>query len=104
MNDATFREMNEGISDVANEEGMDEGVPFLCECAEEACTEIVRLSLDEYEGVRADPTHFLNAPGHEIAAGPHGEVVERKDGYVVVRKTGRAAEVVEALDPRIPAD
>jgi hypothetical protein len=103
-NDATFREANERISDAADKEEMTENVPFLCECAEESCTEIVRLSLDEYEGVRADATHFLNAPGHEVAAGPHGEVVERNDRFVVVRKKGRAAEVVEALDPRTPAD
>jgi hypothetical protein len=103
-NDATFREANERISDTASREGMDERIPFLCECAEERCTEIVRLSLEEYEAVRANATHFLNAVGHEVAAGPHGEVVERNDGYVVVRKKGRAAEVAEALDPRAPSE
>jgi len=99
-NDATFREANERVQSVASMGTSIEHIPFICECAEEDCTAIVRLSLDEYEDVRAQPTHFLNAPGHEVAAGPHGEVVERHERYVVVRKLGRAAEIAEALDPR----
>jgi hypothetical protein len=102
-NDAIFREANERISDRAEAEAMTDEIPFLCECAEESCTEIVRLSHDEYEGVREDATHFLNAPGHEIAAGAYGEVIERNHRYVVVRKRGVAAEIVEDLDPRTPA-
>jgi hypothetical protein len=98
-NDATFREANEQI-EAASIGAFTEGIPFICECAEESCTTLVRLSLDEYERVRAEPKHFLNAPGHESAAGPHAEVVERHEGYVVVEKTGRAGEIVEALDPR----
>jgi hypothetical protein len=102
-NDAIFREANERISDKADVEGMTGKIPFLCECAEESCTEIVRLSREEYEGVRQDATHFLNAIGHEVAAGPYAEVIERNHRYVVVRKKGRAAEIVEELDPRTPA-
>ena len=99
-NDATFREANERVQGVASMGAQIEHIPFICECADETCTAIVRLSLHEYEDVRAQPTDFLNAPGHEVAAGPHGQVVERHDRYVVVRKTGRAAEIAEALDPR----
>jgi hypothetical protein len=99
-NDATFREANERVQSVASMGTSIEHIPFICECAEEDCTAIVRLSLDEYEDVRAQPMHFLNAPGHEVAAGPHGEVVERHERYVVVGKLGRAAEIAEALDPR----
>ena len=102
-NDAIFRQANEGISDAADEDEMTEEIPFLCECAEEGCTEIVRLSHEEYESVRAEATHFLNAPGHEVAAGPYGEVIERNRQYVVVRKLGEAAAIVEELDPRAAA-
>src|SRR3954467_3298137 len=93
LNDATFRQANERISERAEAADMTEEIPFLCECAEESCSEIVRLSHAEYEGIRKDATHFLNAPGHEVAAGPHAEVVERKDGYVIVQKTGLAGEI-----------
>ena len=102
-NDAIFREANEQISDSAEAGDWTEGIPFLCECAEETCTDIVRLSADEYEHVRKDATHFLNAPGHEVAAGPHGEVIERNHRWVIVRKLGVAAEVAEDMDPRTPA-
>ena len=102
-NDAIFRAANEGISDRAEAEDLTEEIPFLCECAEESCTEVVRLSADEYEHVRQDATDFLNAPGHEVAAGPHAEVIERHHRYVIVRKLGVAAEVAEEMDPRTPA-
>ena len=36
-NDAIFRDANEGISDAAEEFGLDANVPFVCECADEAC-------------------------------------------------------------------
>jgi hypothetical protein len=75
-------------------------VPFICECADPACTELVRLSLAEYEAVRADSRHFLNAPGHEVNADGYGRVVSNQDGYVVVEKLGEAAKIVEQLDPR----
>ena len=32
-------------------------LPFICECADRACMEIIRLSIDEYEEVRADGKH-----------------------------------------------
>ena len=39
-------------------------VPFICECADANCMEIIRLSLDEYEAVRQHPARFFTAPGH----------------------------------------
>jgi hypothetical protein len=102
-NDAIFREANERINDTAEAEDMTEQIPFLCECAEENCTEIVRLSHEEYESVRKDATHFLNAPGHDVAGGRYVEVIERNHTYVVVRKIGAAAEIVEDSDPRATA-
>jgi len=102
-NDAIFREANEGIVKSADAYDMPEEIPFLCECAEEGCTEIVRLSVEEYEAIRSTPTDFLNVPGHEVADGPYGEVVERNHRYVVVRKKSAAAEIVKDLDPRTAA-
>lgn len=99
-NDATFRGLNEQLSDAATNLRIDDGVPFICECAEPTCTTLVRLSLAEYEGIRSQPTHFLNAPGHQVAAQGAGRVVEEREGYVIVEKVGRAAEVVRDLDPR----
>ena len=99
-NDATFRAANERIRDTAEAEEMTEKIPFLCECAEENCTQIVRLSHEQYESIRRNPTHFLHTPEHEVSDRPHTEVVERNHTYVVVRKQGTAAEIAENLDPR----
>jgi hypothetical protein len=98
-NDATFREANEKIEKTARRAGV-ESVPFICECAEPHCTEIVYLSLGEYERVRAEPTHFVNVPGHDASAMGYVRIVERHDGYVVVEKIGEAAEIVKQLDQR----
>jgi hypothetical protein len=98
-NDAIFRDANEQIARRAVVAGMSK-IPFLCECAEEACTTILRLTIDEYEAVRADGRRFVVAPRHEDHAGGHAEVVGHGDGYVVVEKIGEAAAIVEALDPR----
>ena len=99
-NDATFRDANERISATALAAEMDAPIPFLCECADERCTEIVRLPLTEYERVRRDSTWFINAPGHDGSGGPHVRVVSQRDGYAIVEKVGRAAEVAAELDPR----
>ena len=97
-NDAIFRDANEAIRQTAETYGFDDKVPFVCECADPNCREILRLTLAEYSEVRRDPRHFVNAPGHETAAREWGEVVARADGYVTVAKLGPAAEVAERLE------
>src|SRR5215207_4621185 len=86
-NNQTFREANEQIRAKADEyDAPLERIPFLCECPRADCTEIVRLTLAEYAGVRADRTHFLTLPGHEDAERPLARVVSRENGYVIVEK------------------
>lgn len=101
-NDAAFRDANEQINDVARSLERADGdlLPFLCECADVTCTEILKLTSVEYEAVRRDPTHFLNAHGHVRSGRPWARVVEEFDRYAVVEKVGEAAEIVEELDPR----
>jgi hypothetical protein len=101
-NDAVFRDANERIRDAAVRHDVSERIPFLCECADERCSEIVRLSLAEYEAVREDATRFVNAPDHHLPFARSERLVERRDGYDVVEKTGAAAGIVEELDPRKP--
>jgi hypothetical protein len=96
-NDGIFREANEAIAESADDMDIEGGIPFLCECAEPTCTKIVRMTLDEYAQIRSDPTHFVNAAGHEVAARGWGEVIAETNGYVVVQKLGRAAEVVTEM-------
>lgn len=100
LNQATFREANERINAAAGVYDVDIPVPFICECADPTCAEIVRLALSEYEEVRADPRHFLNVPGHQAAAQGAAAVVAERDGYVIAEKIGHAGEIAESLDQR----
>jgi hypothetical protein len=100
VNDATFRLANESIAELAESLDMDGRIPFLCECADRSCTELLRLTLDEYESIRANPAYFAKVPGHEAAAHGWARVVEEHENFVVVEKVGEAAEIAEELDPR----
>jgi hypothetical protein len=99
-NDMAFRDANEGIGQAAAEHGIAERVPFICECADPGCTQILQLSLAEYEMIRMNPRRFLHAVGHHT--GEHEMVVEEKPGYAIVEKVGRAGEVVEEIDADVP--
>jgi hypothetical protein len=103
-NNATFREANERIGVAAGLYRLEGAVPFICECADPACSEIVRLELSQYEEVRADSRHFLYVPGHETAAQGAAVVVANREGYVIVEKVGHAGDVSDALDERTSAE
>ena len=100
MNEATFRKVNEGMKD--GQDGSDL-LSFVCECGRLHCTRILKLTREEYEGVRANSRRFAIVDGHEIPEVE--EIVERHDRYFVVEKTGAPeAEIVEHTDPRRPLD
>jgi hypothetical protein len=96
-NNARFRGANERIQAVATKHDVDMPVPFICECADPRCVEILRIERDEYEAVRADPRRFLSAPGHERCDGAAARVVSERPGWTVVEKVGHAGEVAEEL-------
>jgi hypothetical protein len=97
-NESAFREANERIERRLEDLSLEHGSStFLCECEDDACTEVLRLTLAEYERVREHPRRFAVAPGHE--RGPV-DVVERHERYVVVEKEGEAGEIAAELDPR----
>src|SRR3954452_24418811 len=86
FNDDIFRKANEAIHTQAEMLAAEdfEQLPFICECAEETCSEVIQIPAAAYERIRSDPRLFLNAPGHDVAAHGWGAVGERHDGYVVV--------------------
>ena len=97
-NEAIARAANDRIQVVAEAGGIEESIPFVCECADRACTDIVRLSLEAYAEIRSEPRLFLNVPGHQAAAQGWAQVVEEHDGYVVTEKIGPAGDVAERLE------
>ena len=73
---------------------------WLCECANLECSERVQLTIEEYEGIRAEPRRFVIAPDEKHTRPDDEQVVATTDRFWVVEKIGVAAEVSEALDPR----
>jgi hypothetical protein len=99
LNESAFRDLNENLEQSVHRGRADSGYAgFVCECGDGDCEMTVRLELAAYEHIRRDPCLFFVVAGHEL---PEAEaVVERNDGYVVVRKMEEAADIVEETDPR----
>jgi hypothetical protein len=86
-NELLFREANDKIAERRDELDAVQGLtPFLCECEDENCTAIVRLSTDDYSRVRAGDATFVVVPGHPTIG---AETEHRGDGWVCVTKAGR---------------
>ena len=102
-NQSRFRDANERIEAAADSMHLVDPVPFLCECPRPDCTQLVRLSLDEYEEIRQQPTHFFTTPGHQdiaVESGAGVVVAEREGRYVRVEKIGVAGQIAAELYDR----
>jgi hypothetical protein len=98
-NEILFREVNERIKDVSAELESEEATDFLCECGSETCTQPIRLTLAEYEGIRQEPTSFAIVPGHQVA--DVETVVAQNERFAVVEKDAPlAARMAIEQDPR----
>jgi hypothetical protein len=97
LNQSRFRRSNEKIEATAETMALLGRVPFICECGDAECAEIVRLTLDEYEAVREHSRRFFNFPGHEALSIRSGAavVVANQGEYVVVDKIGIAGDIAE---------
>jgi hypothetical protein len=96
-NEVLFREANEKISRTGDELDFPGKIPFLCECEEPTCSQIVRLESDEYERARSSARQFVVAPGHETR---EANTIESNERFMIVEKLGVAAEIAEDADPR----
>jgi hypothetical protein len=97
-NEVAFRDANEGIEALRLRLTHVRGkTPFICECEDPTCRTIIRMDVDEYDAVRAEPNRFLVADGHPTSA---SHVVAEGDGYAIVEKAGIARAIAEATDPR----
>jgi hypothetical protein len=96
-NEVMFREANEKISAKGEDLDFVGKIPFLCECEEPRCTEVLRLEPDEYERARSNPRYFVLSPGHETR---DAQPVESNDRFTIVEKSGLSGEIAEQTDPR----
>jgi hypothetical protein len=55
------------------------------------------LMIPEYEAVRSRPAQFVVMPGHESSP---DRVVDEREGFTVIEKTGEEAQLVKEQDPR----
>ncbi len=86
-NEAVFRAANEQLKDRLA--GLEENgrVPFICECSDANCLEVVELALATYEDVRSQgDRRFFVRPGHN---GEGEDVVSNGDGFAVVEKLAK---------------
>ena len=97
-NQSAYRKVNEGIR-AGRPDDVDVTAPFVCECAILGCTELVELTVGEYESVRRSERRFVIAPGHEI---PDAErtVGETEEGALIIEKDSDLAPILHELNPR----
>jgi hypothetical protein len=92
-----FREANEKIAETASLLlELEDSIPFLCECSDERCIEIVRLSGEQYAEVSSNPRWFLHNPRHDPSANRTERLVAVREGYLIMERIGHPAEVDEA--------
>jgi hypothetical protein len=98
-NNAAFREANDQIENAATDYGVDQGqpVPFLCECSDRRCVEIILLTLGEYRHVRSNPRWFAHDVNHERQLANVVEPVEEHERFLIVEKINHAGEVAARL-------
>ena len=101
-NQSRFRTRNERLRHSARSYRFEAAtrVPFICECSDTSCREVVMLRLDEYERIRSHPSRFLLAAGHEDDESEHERVIEAECGYAIVETIGAAGVEAARLDPR----
>lgn len=100
-NETLFRSVNEQVRQLAGRHyGQIEPTGFICECADDACTERIHVPLEIYEVVRANPRQFLVAMGHENNEIEQVKIVDGTSGFAIVEKEGTAGGIAEGTDPR----
>ena len=98
-NEVRFRALNERLRAGSDTWGPGDGIlELVCECADEDCTRSITLTPRDYEAVRSDETQFVVVQGHERLEVE--DVVAGREGWLVVRKRGEAAEIAADADPR----
>ena len=98
-NEATSREINEGLEQAHADAPSDRYLRMVCECGLATCDRMIAITGPEYERVRSDARRFAVLQDHVVA--DVEVVLEENDRFVVVvKRGGTPAEVAEREDPR----
>lgn len=98
-NNSVFRDANDGIEGAATDLGLpsEDLTPFICECSDARCVQIIRLTLGQYRHVRSDPRWFVHAIGHETEIDGAVRPLEHHENYTIVEKIGKAGDIAAEL-------
>jgi hypothetical protein len=91
-NEVIFRRANEEIDQRRRELDVDGRTPYICECENERCTHLIRLTLDEYQRIRSSRRQFLIADGHPYR---DGRIVEDRGDWIIVEKQGVGGTIAD---------
>jgi hypothetical protein len=98
-NEATSRDINEGLEQADAADPPDSFFRIVCECGQDSCDRLIAITLAEYERVRADALQFAVLRDHVIA--DVELVIEDRNRFVaVVKREGTPAQVAWEEDPR----
>lgn len=88
-NQQMFRYANERLRERIIEAGVSDHrhIPFLCECAEEACHGRIEATLEEFEQAHFLRNQYFSLPGHA-----------RVDGEEAIEENGRYDVLTKALE------
>lgn len=89
-NELLFRAVNEQILQMTERfRGQLSDIDIVCECAVASCVGTIRITAEEFAEIHREPGTFFVLDGHEDT--DVEDVVEHRNGYVVVRKPAVAA-------------
>jgi hypothetical protein len=95
---SAFRDANEQLEAKADELGFGaRPTPYLCECEDAHCTDVIGLTRTEYEEVRVHPRRFVVVSGHQES---DVRLVQKAPRFTVVEKIGEEGKLVAARNPR----
>jgi hypothetical protein len=85
----TFRSANERMQALAVAiVAAEQLIPFLCECADDACMGRVGMNLADYDDIHSDRDRYAILRDHQMADGEH--VIEQRPLFDVVSKAAVA--------------
>lgn len=101
VNQTIFREMNEWTEDDTDgRDGLERAMDtYLCECGDALCSDPIRLTRSEYEGIRSEATRFALALNHE---NPEiDSVITENERFATIEKSfGAPSRIARESDPR----
>ena len=101
QNEALFRSANERLKEL--NDALDGYSPYgswFCECFRRDCSEMIEMTVGEYEKVRAESDQFAVVADRSHVDYSLETVIARCDRYWIVKKLGTAASVSRDLDER----